>query len=240
MQKKLLLLSSVVFIWIACNGIHLPPNPNPSPSPCDCPTPEPSPTPTPSVCLPDVPWCHEVNQTCSFPDNPCKHNPSQDPNHCELAAPCPEMPPTPEPTPTPPNPNPGQCTIPLNGTPQAGAYWYDPWHVDVCGANTCTADFTPKIINGARCDLPEVGYPGRASCPVCSEDCTQRGVCECNLIAGTGEPCQPNWELQVDSGDLSWVYVDNWKAKVRGEGKGRIRACFPNGNACSKWLEIAK
>ena len=74
----------------SCGGVGPPPGPVPTPTPAP-------------VCMPDVPWCSDTGQTCSSPSGPCKHNPTADPNHCELAAPCPPGPtPTPTPTPTPP------------------------------------------------------------------------------------------------------------------------------------------
>ena len=63
--------------------------------------------PPPPECLPGIPWCHEVDQSCSLPDKPCKHNPSSDPNHCELAPDC-EAPP-------PPPPDPGVCPKEFTG-----------------------------------------------------------------------------------------------------------------------------
>lgn len=42
--------------------------------------------------MPNLPWCSDVGLTCGE----CKHNPTQDPNHCEKAPTCPvEEPPTP-------------------------------------------------------------------------------------------------------------------------------------------------
>ncbi|KKM64207.1 hypothetical protein LCGC14_1503690 [marine sediment metagenome] len=54
--------------------------------------------PPPWECPIDAPWCHEMDppQACSAPDRPCVHNPTNDPEHCELAPECPEPPP-PEP-----------------------------------------------------------------------------------------------------------------------------------------------
>lgn len=39
-------------------------------------------------CLKDVPWCGDVGQQCSTKEKPCKHNPTSDPCHCELAPDC--------------------------------------------------------------------------------------------------------------------------------------------------------
>lgn len=74
----------------SCGGVGPPPGPVPTPTPAP-------------ACMPEVQWCSDTGQTCSSPSGPCKHNPTADPNHCELAAPCPPGPtPTPTPTPTPP------------------------------------------------------------------------------------------------------------------------------------------
>jgi hypothetical protein len=93
------------------------PTPSPSPSPTATPTPAPTPTPTPAPeCLPGVPWCNELTPPaqCSTPSVPCKHNPTSDPAHCQLAPACPTPAPTPTPTPTPPpgpTPTPGPYPI---------------------------------------------------------------------------------------------------------------------------------
>jgi len=65
----------------------------------------PQPPEPPWVCPIPAPWCDEVGQQCSTPESPCVHNPTDDPEHCELAADCAEPPP-PEP---PPEPPPGGC-----------------------------------------------------------------------------------------------------------------------------------
>lgn len=77
---KFNLILPTILILGSC-GFIPPPNP---------PTP-PTPTPIPE-CLPGIPWCDAVGQQCSTPEVPCKHNPTQDPNHCELAPNCPEPP----------------------------------------------------------------------------------------------------------------------------------------------------
>lgn len=75
----------------------------------------PNPTPTPWTCEIAAPWCDQVGQTCSKPGALCVHNPTTDPNHCELAPPCSPVPiPTPTPTPTPiptPTPTPGAFPV---------------------------------------------------------------------------------------------------------------------------------
>jgi hypothetical protein len=43
-------------------------------------------------CTLDMPWCKDVGQTCSSDESPCKHNPTQDPDHCEEAPACPDEP----------------------------------------------------------------------------------------------------------------------------------------------------
>ena len=229
--------------WLAVIGLLLlpscgpikPPKP-PEPPPClTCPAgqrceggvcvPDPSP-PCPDF---GVPWCHEAvpPMTCGA----CKHQPAGE--SCPIMAP--ECPP-PQPTcpaecpagtactdpeagcvPTPPEPpQPGPCTIPLNGTPVLGAYWHQDRIVD----------FTPKITNPVRCNLPEVGYPGRQTCPVCDEACLQRGVCEQELIGG------PRVNFNCDSPTLKCYDDDGWKVRVAGVGTGTMLACYPNRAAC--------
>lgn len=150
--------------------------------------------------------------------------------------PTPEPTPEPTPTPTPPEPTPEptppmHCTAPLTGTPEMGAYWYSPWGRCDPGPR-CIADATPRLISAERCN--EVGYPGRIKCPVVPDEHPERGVCETVLMGGSN----PVWQLE---GDASLkVTADPWKAWVTGEGSGRIRACYPNGRACSPWLEVVR
>lgn len=62
--------------------------------------------PLPWECPIDAPWCHGLNppQSCSTPDSPCVHNPTTNPEHCELAPACQDPPP--DPTCDPPGPIP--------------------------------------------------------------------------------------------------------------------------------------
>jgi len=141
--------------------------------------------------------------------------------------PTPTAPPTPAPTPTPP-PATG-CSAPLYGNPNMGAYWYSPQRV---------ADATPRLCDADRCRA--VGYPDRICCPVVPDEHLERARCECLVMTGVAlAVCAPAWELVVDEGPLAWDFDDTgWKAVMSGHGKGRIRACWPNGRTCSKWLEV--
>lgn len=191
----------------------------------DPPPPPPPPPPDPVDPCPDhedldMPWCHEVNQTCSEPDSPCKHNPSSDPCYEEQAPPCPPPDPPADPPPDPPAERPGI----LEGTPQARVYWYQENRI---------ADATPAICNPKRCDM--VGYAGRYCCPPVPDADPRRGELEKELMGGD----KPVWELEVDSGNLRLVESD-WMGHVRGAGKGRLRWRFPNGKATSKWLEVRR
>lgn len=94
MLYGLMVVACLVLLY-GCPPIQIPPPPKPPP-----PT---TPTPPPPECMPGVPWCHEAGQTCSSEAKPCKHNPSADPAHCELAPACPK-PPDPPPPPDPPAP----------------------------------------------------------------------------------------------------------------------------------------
>lgn len=76
--------------------------PQPGPGPAPSPTPVPSPTAPPVTQCAELqaetgfPFCHETDPPMTCGD--CLHNPTTDPMHCEVAAPCP--------TPTPPS---GPC-----------------------------------------------------------------------------------------------------------------------------------
>lgn len=75
--------------------------------PINPPRPNPTPTPTPPPdwsCPLASPWCHELvpPAACSTVEQPCVHNPTQDPNHCELAPACPTEPTPPDPPEPPP------------------------------------------------------------------------------------------------------------------------------------------
>ena len=227
----LFLLAWDLSMGASCGGIK-PPQP-----PATCPEACPAGThcegtvcvadpPPPVECLPGVPWC-TAGQTCGN----CKHNPTSDPTHCEMAPACP--PPVPV-CPTcpvgqsctdpavgcvskpPEPPEPTACTIPLTGTPVLGAYWLQDRIVD----------FTPKLTSAARCALPEVGYPGRQTCPVCDEACVQRGICEQQLIGGS------RINFNCDSETLRCYDDDGWKVRVAGVGTGTMLACYPNRRAC--------
>jgi hypothetical protein len=130
--------------------------------------------------------------------------------------------PIPEPT---PNPTPIACTVDLTGTPALKTYMLYPR----------VADSTPLIINADRCRA--IGYGDRVACPVVRDEDPQRLVCEQALMGGPA----PLYELVVDSGGLRWWYDDEehpWKARIGGEGKGRLRGCYPNGKVCSDWIEL--
>ncbi|MCU0294372.1 MAG: hypothetical protein MUF10_20685 [Thermoanaerobaculaceae bacterium] len=188
------------------------PQPTPTLEPTLEPTPKPTPTPTPGP------------QSCADlacpPDQVCIHEVGRPP-YC---APAPF--PTPSPTPTPPS---ATCSAPLNGTPNMGIYWYSPQRV---------ADATPRLCDADRCRA--VGYPDRICCPVVPDEHPERARCECLVMTGVAlSVCAPTWELAVDEGPLAWDFDDTgWKAVMSGHGKGRIRACWPNGRTCSKWLEV--
>jgi hypothetical protein len=75
---------------------------------------------------------------------------------------------------------------------------------------------------------------GRICCPVTLEDDRQRWPCEVKLIGAD----KPVYRLTVDEGNLAWDYEDDWKARIFGNGRGRIVSCYPNGKACSKPVEL--
>lgn len=178
---------------------------------------QPAPEPTPATCKDGLPPGPEgCPKTCAdLACEPCEEKDGK--------AVCVE--PKPEPTPT-PTPTPGTvCNAPLEGDPNMGAYWYAPQRV---------VDSTPRLVNAERC--ARVGYAGRVTCPVVPDEHPERGICEEVLMGGP----RPLYELERTEGDLRWDYEDGWKARIIGTGKGRIRACWPNGKACSAWLEIER
>ena len=46
--------------------------------------------------LDDIPWCKDVSQKCSSPEEPCKTNPSSDPFYCEEGPACVNLPQCPQ------------------------------------------------------------------------------------------------------------------------------------------------
>lgn len=165
------------------------------------------------------------------PSSPCAAVLCGPGTHCDtdtgMCVKDPEPPPVipPEPPVTPPT----TCTLALDGNRTMKAYLLYPRVVDS----------TPLITNAERCRA--VGFGERISCPTAPDDNPQRHVCECELIGGD---CIPDYEFVRDSGDLRWDYEVGddgslWKARIVGMGKGRIRSCYPNKEACSPWLELS-
>jgi hypothetical protein len=117
-----------------------------------------------------------------------------------------------------------QCSLRLDGEPV----------MDIANhpAGSRNYDATPKIRNADRCT--EVGFPGRQTCPVAPEGDPQRWPCEQELMGGD----HPNWEIRNATGGLTIVLVDDWFGRLVGDGTGEIRACYPNGRACSSWLFV--
>jgi hypothetical protein len=109
--------------------------------------------------------------------------------------------------------------------PQAAVYWF--------GKNI--ADATPRVCRAPKHEVPDC-YTGRYCHPVACEGDPTRLEKEIALMGGD----KPVWELEVISGNLRWHYVNDWKAKVTGRGKGRLRWWFENRDARSKWLQIER
>jgi len=189
----------------------------------------PQPPEPPWVCPIPAPWCDEVGQQCSTPESPCVHNPTDDPEACELAAAClePEPPPEPEPEPE-PEPGDDVCTTRLDGEPLMGGPTSHQKRV---------FDATPLLKNMERCrDLGFLinGQP-RMRCPAAQEGSPQRYPCEVELMGGP----VPLWDLVVESGDLKrGNSSEDWAYRVKGSGKGKLRSCYPNMRACSRWEDI--
>ena len=168
MQKRLLVLIASLSLG-ACGGGGIP-----------IPNPTPEPTPTPEPCLPEVPWCGDVGQTCSSVDSPCKHNPTSDPNHCELAPDCPTepIPEPPEPTPEPP-PSTGECklgTLPATQVAQATIKVQKSGAKNVSG--TPFGRFGKEYYCSAEMNWPEACASGKIQGPVAPDGHPQRLACE--------------------------------------------------------------
>ena len=90
----------VLFAAVALVGALAGCVPIPAPNPPQ--PPQPTPTPPTVGCQIQAPWCHELSPpaSCSSSAIPCLHNPTQDPNHCELAPACPTDLPPPQPPPS--------------------------------------------------------------------------------------------------------------------------------------------
>jgi hypothetical protein len=165
-----------------------------------CPKPPTPPTPTPPpppvMCLPGVPWCNELvpPATCSTATQPCKHNPTSDPAHCELAPDCPPLPPVcPEACPE------GQeCTNPAVGCidkpepPPAGEC---PWTLAQypgtrLGASTKHygqgIDHTTLVIGSSKYCSDRGWTDGRSVCQVAIDGDPNKVPCE--LEFGNGCP----------------------------------------------------
>lgn len=92
-------------IWdVDARTCRLPEPPDAEPE--EPPSTEPEEPTTPDDPLASVPWCHELDPpaTCSTSAVPCKHNPTTDPTHAELAPACPEEPAPPAPPDAAPGP----------------------------------------------------------------------------------------------------------------------------------------
>jgi len=133
--------------------------------------PPPIPPPTPGPCLPDIPWCKDVGQTCSTPTSQCKHNPTSNPNHCEIAPDCPTPPEEPS------------CPYELpNADVRMGARHFGQGldsTVKFCPGNDWCIDHTGK---DQRC------------CPPAPEGAEYETACNQVLLK---QKC-PSWEYNVD------------------------------------------
>lgn len=138
------------------------------------PQPPPEPPPEPEPCLPEIAWCSDVGQTCSSEVSPCKHNPTQDPNHCELAPTCPVEPEPPEPPP----PDTNECPYTFEGLDtgvKITILRQKPNGVKIL--NT-----TGLVKNRQWCN--EHGFPNRGECPPANEGLSYRQPCEVKIFGG--------------------------------------------------------
>jgi hypothetical protein len=246
------------------------PAPSPSPSPTATPTPAPTPTPTPTPapeCLPGVPWCHDLvpPAQCSSVAQPCKHNPTQDPAHCELAPACatPEPPPTPPP-PTPPPPA-GGCAAGI--CPNLFLIIGPHGQQDPQTGKPGGFDATPRCRDQAYCEKA-TGIPGVTNCALGPEGTIQREICE---AVNLGAPCViaqqsetgSGWARCLPEGESGGAMItcDHWDRWVEGtpytgrcqrnadgnpiagtpavaHGRGYVRACNADASVCSAPLAV--
>ena len=187
----------------------------------------PKPPPPPDPCpVSPYPWCHETIPPMTCGD--CIHQPLGE--ECPVLAPeCPVKPPPP-----PPPPPQGRCP---QGKPQArGPIPHGRGVWDATPA-VCKPDWTPDCYTGRYC------HPVACEGPDSADD---REFCEEQLMGGTA----PVWELDVSEGSLclvpsEWFAILGGKKggfcrRGSGSGKARLRWCFPNGKACSKWIEVSR
>ena len=226
---RLLLPVFMLALLGGCFGGGSPP-PQPPPPP---PPPDPSPVCVPPDIVtgcwhrpPGEDWQYipeDEHEPLCKPDvlvTGCWHKP---PGEDWQFIPAPELPPEPE-------PGDEECTTRLDGEPLMGGPTSHQARVYDC---------TPLIKNMERCrDLGFLidGQP-RVRCPAAQEGSPQRYPCEVELMGGP----VPAWELTVTSGDLKrGNSSEDWAFRIKGTGKGKLRACYPNGKACSDWLAVSQ
>jgi hypothetical protein len=161
---------------------------------------------------------------CAVPTPTPTATPTPEPTPTVEPTPVPTPTPTPTPEPTPTPPPVATCGLRLDGDPKLDINQH---------ATVRNYDATPKIYNADRCD--SVGYTGRQTCPVATEGSPQREACEVELMGGT----HPVWEMRNATGDLRIELDGGWFGRLYGNGTGEIRACYPNGRACSAWLQVS-
>lgn len=98
-------------------------------------------------------------------------------------------------------------------------------------------DFTPLIQNRERCEFYGFIINGspRLKCPTVQDADPRREASERELMGGD----VPEIEGIVLSGNISFSRPGGWFVKVHGSGTGKVRGCYPNGKACSKWMEFS-
>lgn len=200
------------------------------PIPDPVPTPPPPDPPAPWVCPLDMPECGSVEQSCSTEEDPCWHNPTTNPEHCEQAPDCPEPPPPPPDDPnTPPDPDENGYICPTPQFFKAGVYWYTKNRVADATPKGCRPDWYPPGIDPNRYCIPAAGEG--------PDNSDTRGYCEEKWMGGP----LPIWHLQVTSGDLERANgPEEWMFIVKGHGTGKLWWCFPNGKACSAKLDVSR
>ena len=184
-------------------------------------------------------WYSKEKFCAQYPNEPLCVAPTPAPSPTATPVPLPTPTATPEPQPTPsPTPGPTPTPVPTPATQCGVRLDGDPVMDINPHASMRNYDATPKIRNADRCT--EVGFVNRQTCPVTPEGDERRGPCECELMTGAAtEKCSPVWEMKNATGTLRIELEDGWMGRLYGSGSGEIRACYPNGAACSAWTAVS-
>jgi len=205
---KRLLIVTVLLLLPTCK---IPPINLPVPTP----TPTPTPTPPPVVCLPDVPWCTE-GQTCSTPEKPCKHNPTANPDCCELAPAC---------VVTPPPPPSSECNPVLN--PTLGAPANDDANWKLATDQATTTGFKQAVWQAVQA--------AQAACPdAWNGNCMKAGVpgIDQGYLLIAKELQRVGWSASQAKDSGGKVYDHLYVRRIPGSSDWNATKLFYYGNGC--------